>query len=139
MYGMKCAHCGQVELAHLENLEEHIRQNYRLLPDREHAEELHIERVEELTEHQEGYKHHLVTCPGFDYPEDMDLQDLAVRVKESPAQLGYLPDELAGQVRAELERMEDERPAGSHNAYGGAATYMFFDHRTGTSHIIFAE
>jgi hypothetical protein len=139
MYGFKCVHCGQLELAHIEDLEEHIRNNFRVLPDREHAEELHLHEVDELTEHQRGYKHHLVECPGFEYPNDISIEELARRVEETPSCLEYLPDDLIEKVKVELKLMKDLPRSGSHNMAGGAATYMSFDPQTGTSYIIYAE
>ncbi len=138
MYGFKCAHCGQIELAHLPDLEKHVQQDFRFVPDDEYAEGLHPFDVEELTTHQEGYRFHLVECPGFEYPKDLSIEDLTKRVSHFPKALHYLPDELVEKVERELEKPQ-EVDFGNHNQFGGAATYISFNPRTGRSTIAYGE
>jgi hypothetical protein len=107
MYGFKCAHCGQIELAHLDEIDYHLEQELRYIPDKEYAEEFQVanlnELIEMLGEQQEGYSCLLIACPGFDYG-NVDIEKLTERVSEYPQGLEYLPDSLQKKVSQGLRK-----------------------------------
>lgn len=139
MLGFKCANCGQLELAHLDDFEGYLREGGRFhaLPDLEYGEEIHVSEINDLADHKPGYRYHLIACPGFELPKNVSREKIIQRAMDNPTTAQYLEGDLKTEVEEAFQKAETKK-IGSYS-YGGGATYITYNPNTGESQILFGE
>ncbi len=133
MLGFSCANCGQLEIAHSGDLDHFLESGH--WPDLEFGEE--VDDVDTLYEHQDGYTHHLIECPGFEYHDSVTDDVLVDAGTHVTCAAQYLEEKLAERVKQLVEKREDARIA--NYPHGGGHTYISFDPRSGQSLILYGE
>ncbi len=137
MYGQPCARCGKLEVFHIALERKGDEIFFREPPSWlgcDCGEEPEQEEIDLVTEHQNGYKHNLFTCPGFEYSKKIPRSYLVERAMSYPSTIPYAEELVANEAKRRLQEIEDKRIA---SYVMPAPTMYLIPNRDRTHYVIF--
>ena len=99
MYNFMCAHCGRIEILHLDGPD-----LTGLLPSLEYGgEEPTKQEIKNRHRPLSGYHFNLRNCPGFKYSGNISKRTLILEAMEHPSTIPYVDEDIGIEARKALQ------------------------------------